>query len=144
MASAGAALAAPTGPLLPLGVSLLARTGLIAAGARPRTTPARAGDRHRPSRALRAPARQIADNAGEDGAWIVGKLLENEDYGWGFNAATGEYQDPGQGRRDRPRQGRAHCAAGCGVGRLAADHDRSACRRAAEEEKASAMSAMDF
>jgi chaperonin GroEL len=44
-------------------------------------------------RALRAPARQIADNAGEDGAWIVGKLLESEDYNWGFNAATGEYQD---------------------------------------------------
>ena len=44
-------------------------------------------------RALRAPARQIAENAGEDGAWIVGKLLESEDYNWGFNAATGEYQD---------------------------------------------------
>ena len=44
-------------------------------------------------RALRAPARQIAENAGEDGAWIVGKLLEKQDYNWGFNAATGEYQD---------------------------------------------------
>ncbi len=44
-------------------------------------------------RALRSPARQIAENAGEDGAWIVGKLLEAEDYNWGFNAATGEYQD---------------------------------------------------
>ncbi|MBB5986566.1 chaperonin GroEL [Sphingobium lignivorans] len=44
-------------------------------------------------RALRAPVRQIADNAGEDGAWIVGKLLESDDYNWGFNAATGEYQD---------------------------------------------------
>ena len=44
-------------------------------------------------RALRAPARQIADNAGEDGAWIVGKLLENGNYNWGFNAATGEYED---------------------------------------------------
>jgi len=44
-------------------------------------------------RALRAPARQIAENAGEDGAWIVGKLLESDDYAWGFNAATGEYQD---------------------------------------------------
>ena len=44
-------------------------------------------------RALRAPARQIADNAGEDGAFIVGKLLESEDYNWGFNAATGQYQD---------------------------------------------------
>ena len=44
-------------------------------------------------RALRAPARQIADNAGEDGAWIVGKLLENGNYNWGFNAATGECED---------------------------------------------------
>ncbi len=44
-------------------------------------------------RALRAPARQIAENAGEDGAWIVGKLLEADDYNWGFNAATGGYQD---------------------------------------------------
>ncbi|MDF7775819.1 chaperonin GroEL [Sphingomonas sp. AOB5] len=48
-------------------------------------------------RALRAPARQIAENAGEDGAWIVGKLLESQDYNWGFNAATGEYQDLVQG-----------------------------------------------
>jgi len=44
-------------------------------------------------RALRAPARQIADNAGEDGAYIVGKLLEGDDYNHGFNAATGEYED---------------------------------------------------
>jgi chaperonin GroEL len=44
-------------------------------------------------RALRTPARQIADNAGEDGAYIVGKLLESEDYNWGFNAATSKYED---------------------------------------------------
>ncbi|WP_120075771.1 chaperonin GroEL [Aurantiacibacter odishensis] len=44
-------------------------------------------------RALRAPARQIADNAGEDGAFIVGKLLEGDDYNHGFNAATGVYED---------------------------------------------------
>ncbi|MCW1432246.1 chaperonin GroEL [Novosphingobium sp. JCM 18896] len=44
-------------------------------------------------RALRAPARQIADNAGEDGAFIVGKLLESDDYNWGFNAAIGGYED---------------------------------------------------
>jgi len=44
-------------------------------------------------RALRAPARQIVENAGEDGAYIIGKLLERDDYNWGFNAATGEYQD---------------------------------------------------
>jgi len=44
-------------------------------------------------RALRAPVRQIDENAREDGAYIVGKLLESADYNWGFNAATGEYED---------------------------------------------------
>ncbi|WP_446654654.1 chaperonin GroEL [Blastomonas sp.] len=44
-------------------------------------------------RALRAPARQIAENAGEDGAFIVGKLLEANEYSRGFNAATGTYED---------------------------------------------------
>ncbi|WP_343611696.1 chaperonin GroEL [Novosphingobium sp.] len=44
-------------------------------------------------RALRAPVRQIVDNAGEDGAFIVGKLLESDDYNWGFNAASGDYED---------------------------------------------------
>jgi chaperonin GroEL len=44
-------------------------------------------------RALRAPARQIAENAGEDGAFVVGKLLEQADYNWGYNAATGNYED---------------------------------------------------
>jgi chaperonin GroEL len=44
-------------------------------------------------RAIQAPARQILENAGEDGSVIVGNLLENSKYNWGFNAATGEYQD---------------------------------------------------
>jgi chaperonin GroEL len=44
-------------------------------------------------RALRIPARQIAVNAGEDGSLIVGKLLENNDYRWGYNAAKGNYED---------------------------------------------------
>jgi chaperonin GroEL len=44
-------------------------------------------------RALQIPARQIALNAGEDGSIVVGKLLDKSDYHWGFNAATGEYQD---------------------------------------------------
>jgi chaperonin GroEL len=44
-------------------------------------------------RAIQMPARQIVQNAGEDGSLIVGKLLENDNYNWGFNAATGEYQD---------------------------------------------------
>jgi chaperonin GroEL len=44
-------------------------------------------------RATQVPARQIVQNAGEDGSLVVGKLLESGDYNWGFNAATGEYQD---------------------------------------------------
>jgi len=44
-------------------------------------------------RAMQMPARQIVQNAGEDGSLVVGKLLENASYNWGFNAATGGYQD---------------------------------------------------
>jgi chaperonin GroEL len=44
-------------------------------------------------RAIQVPARQIVQNAGEDGSLVVGKLLEKSSYTWGFNAATGEYQD---------------------------------------------------
>jgi len=44
-------------------------------------------------RAIQTPARQIAQNAGDDGSVVVGKLLEKSDYSWGFNAASGEYQD---------------------------------------------------
>jgi chaperonin GroEL len=44
-------------------------------------------------RALQAPARQIAENAGEDGAVIAAKILDSKDYAYGYNAATGEYGD---------------------------------------------------
>ncbi|WP_421875519.1 chaperonin GroEL [Pacificispira sp.] len=44
-------------------------------------------------KALTAPARQIADNAGADGAVIVGKLRESKDTNWGYNAQTGEFVD---------------------------------------------------
>ena len=42
-------------------------------------------------RALQAPIRQIAENAGHDGAVISGKLLEQKDGSLGFNAQTGKY-----------------------------------------------------
>src|ERR1700760_3836027 len=42
-------------------------------------------------KALSAPARQIALNAGEDGSIIVGKILENSQYAYGFDAQSGEY-----------------------------------------------------
>ena len=42
-------------------------------------------------KALSWPARQIAINAGEDGSIIVGKILEKDQYSFGFDAQNGEY-----------------------------------------------------
>jgi chaperonin GroEL len=42
-------------------------------------------------RALQSPARQIVENAGIDGAVVVGKLLEQKDFNYGFDAQAGEY-----------------------------------------------------
>ncbi|HEY1543898.1 MAG TPA: TCP-1/cpn60 chaperonin family protein, partial [Xanthobacteraceae bacterium] len=42
-------------------------------------------------KALSAPARQIALNAGDDGSVIVGKVLEKDQYSYGYDAQSGEY-----------------------------------------------------
>jgi len=44
-------------------------------------------------RALQAPIRQIAENAGVEGSIVVGKILENTSPTFGFNAQTEEYVD---------------------------------------------------
>ena len=44
-------------------------------------------------RAIQAPIRQIAENAGVEGSIVVGKVLENKDASFGFNAQTEEYGD---------------------------------------------------
>ena len=44
-------------------------------------------------RALEAPMRQIAENAGVDGAVVAGKVRESQDKTFGFNAQTEEYGD---------------------------------------------------
>ena len=44
-------------------------------------------------KALQAPLRQIAENAGVDGAVVAGKIVENDDKAFGFNAQTEEYGD---------------------------------------------------
>ncbi|MDG2259739.1 MAG: chaperonin GroEL [Paracoccaceae bacterium] len=44
-------------------------------------------------RALEAPLRQIAENAGVDGAVVAGKIRESDDVTFGFNAQTEEYGD---------------------------------------------------
>ena len=44
-------------------------------------------------RALQEPVRQIANNAGDEGSIVVGKILENASANFGYNAQTGEYGD---------------------------------------------------
>ena len=44
-------------------------------------------------RAITEPLRQIAENAGEEGAVILGKVLEAKDTNYGYNALTNEFED---------------------------------------------------
>jgi chaperonin GroEL len=44
-------------------------------------------------KAIMMPLRQIAENAGEDGAVIAGKTLDKDEYNYGFDAQTGEFKD---------------------------------------------------
>ncbi len=44
-------------------------------------------------RALQAPVRQIAENAGEDGAVVASKITDKKDRNYGFDAQTGTYVD---------------------------------------------------
>ena len=44
-------------------------------------------------KAIRSPAWQIAENAGAEGAVVVGKLLESKNKNWGYDAQAGEYKD---------------------------------------------------
>jgi chaperonin GroEL len=44
-------------------------------------------------KAIQVPLRQIAENAGEDGAVIAGKVLDKDEYAYGFDAQSGEFKD---------------------------------------------------
>ncbi|HEX9809791.1 MAG TPA: chaperonin GroEL, partial [Alphaproteobacteria bacterium] len=44
-------------------------------------------------RAIQTPVRQIAENAGADGSVIVGKLLDQKDFDYGYNAQTGKFEN---------------------------------------------------
>jgi chaperonin GroEL len=44
-------------------------------------------------RALQEPLRQIVENAGQEGAVVLGKVLDSKDSNYGFNALTDEYED---------------------------------------------------
>ena len=44
-------------------------------------------------RALQEPLRQIAENAGEEGAVVLGKVNDSKDNNFGYNALTGGFED---------------------------------------------------
>ena len=76
--------------IVPGGGVALARASLVLAGLKSTNADQMHGmDIVR--RAVLAPMRQIATNAGEDGAVISGKVLEKDDYNWGFDAQSGTY-----------------------------------------------------
>ena len=85
-------------------------------------------------KALSAPARQIAINAGEDGSVIVGKILENGSLRLRLRRPGRRIRRHGEEGHHRPDQGRAPGAAGRFLGRRLADHHRGDGRRTAEEE----------
>ena len=44
-------------------------------------------------KALQAPARQIAENAGTEGSVVVGRLMDKNDANYGYDAQSGEFKD---------------------------------------------------
>ena len=112
------------------GVALLrAKKAVDALKSRERR-PGRHQDRARRSE---APIRQIAENAGVEGSIVVGKVLEKSG-NLRLRRPEGRVWRPGRDGHHRSDQGRAHRAAGRGLGRRPADHHRSRCRRDAQEE----------
>jgi chaperonin GroEL len=78
--------------ILPGGGVALLRSGKALEGLKPANADQKVGiDIVR--KAIQAPARQIAANAGAEGSIIVGKILDNADDSYGWNAQTDEYGD---------------------------------------------------
>ena len=86
-------------------------------------------------KALSWPARQIAINAGEDGSVIVGKILEKDQYAYGFDSANRPIRQPNLQRHHRPDQGGSRGDPERSVGCGSPDHHRSHGGRSAEEER---------
>jgi chaperonin GroEL len=73
------------------GGGVLARASLILSKLKARTTTTSAFGIEIVRKAV-TPLRQIAENAGEDGAVIAGKVLDRDEYNWGFDAQSGEFR----------------------------------------------------
>jgi chaperonin GroEL len=78
--------------IVPGGGVALARASLILANLKPENEDQKFGIEII-RKAVLTPLRQIVENAGEDGAVISGKVLENDSYDFGFDAQTGTYKD---------------------------------------------------
>ena len=85
-------------------------------------------------RALQAPARQIAENAGEDGAVVVGKINGQGRLCLRLQRRDRRVRQPRQAGRDRSRQGGAECSSGCRLSGRPPHHHRGDGGREAEEE----------
>ena len=83
-------------------------------------------------KALEAPIRQIAENAGVEGSIVVGKIMDEKSETYGFDAQDRKIRRHDRSRHRRSGQGGAHRAAGCGLGRRPVGDDRSHGRRTAE------------
>ena len=86
-------------------------------------------------KAIQAPARQIVDNAGGDGAVVVGKLLEFEGIRLWLRRPDRRVRRSREARHHRPDQGRAHGVAGRGLDRRPDRHHGSDDYRTSEEGK---------
>ena len=78
--------------IVPGGGVALARASLILAHLKPENEDQKFGIEI-VRKAVMTPLRQIAENAGEDGAVISGKTLEKDEYNYGFDAQSGEFKD---------------------------------------------------
>ncbi len=78
--------------IVPGGGVALARASLVLANLKPENEEQRFGIEI-VRKAVQTPLRQIAENAGEDGAVISGKVLEKSEYDYGFDAQSGTFTD---------------------------------------------------
>ncbi len=78
--------------IVPGGGVALARASLILAQLKPENEGQKFGIEI-VRKAAQTPLRQIAENAGEDGALVSGKVLENDHYDYGFDAQKAEFKD---------------------------------------------------
>ena len=85
-------------------------------------------------KSLTSLVRQIAANAGHDGAVVSGKLLDQKDTSYGFNAATDTYEDLVKAGVIDPTKVVRTALAECGLGRRPADHHRSCNHRQARRQ----------